>query len=255
MLNDDLDQRSQSAPSDAGDAAEEFSFAFQPIVDLDRMEIIGQEALVRGPFGEAADSVLQMVRPEIRQLFDLACRKRVVQLAGRLKLDVALHINSSAITPANLDEVLESTIAAAEAHGLAPSQLVFEFGRLEPLGSPRELNEVRDRCNEVGIQVLADNYGASEVGLKRLVVFQPNWLKLDRNLIQRIHCSQRRQALVHGLLATCRMLDIEVIASGIEDEDELDWLQGAGVGYAQGYLLGRPSFESLPRLDASCLTR
>lgn len=250
MLNETTDDRSQT-PNAPSEASEEFSFAFQPIVDLDRLEIVGQEALVRGPFGEAADSVLQTVRPEIRQLFDKACRKLVMQLAGRLGLDVSLHINSSAITPANLDEVLDSTRELAEANGVDPSSVVFEFGRLEPLGSPRELDDVRARCNRAGIRVLADNYGASEVGLKRLVVFQPDWLKLDRNLIQRIHCSSRRQALVHGLLATCRKLGTEVIASGIEEEDELDWLHGAGVCYAQGYLLGRPSFESLPAFDRS----
>ena len=254
MLNETSEERAQTSNAPSDDS-EDFSFAFQPIVDLDRLEVVGQEALVRGPFGEAADSVLQMVRPEIRQLFEKACRKRVLQLAGRLGLDVPLHINSSAITPANLDEVLDSTCELAKANGIDPSNVVFEFGRLEPLGSPRELDETRERCNRAGIRVLADNYGASEVGLKRLVVFQPNWLKLDRNLIQRIHCSQRRQALVHGLLATCRMLEIKVIASGIEEEDELDWLHGAGVRYAQGYLLGRPSFESLPGFDRSPIVR
>ena len=248
MLHNQSNGSNDRRPAGADERPAQFSFAFQPIVDLESGEVIGQEALVRGNFGEAADTVLQTIRAEIRELYDQACRKRAMEVAGRLGIDVPLHLNCAGVTPANLEQVLKDTVTLARHYGIDPGSLVFEFGRLEPLGSPRELNDVRERCASAGIQVLADNFGSSEVGLKRLVVFRPQWLKLDRNLVDRIHCSERRQALVHGVLATCRMLGIEVIASGVEHEDEVQWLRGAGVRYAQGFLYSRPAFESLPRV-------
>lgn len=246
--NTDIGGRSSPA-REIGGLDADFSFAFQPIVDLDSAEVIGHEALVRGAAGESAADVLGSIGPDSRHRFDEACRHRALYVASRLAMDGALHINCSTIVPERLESSLTSTREAAEEFGIDPTRIVLEFSRLEPLGSPRELDRAREAANRFGFSVLADNFGASEVGMKRLVVFQPQWLKLDRNLIQRIHCSERRQALVSGLLATCRLLNIDVIAGGIEEADELEWLKDAGVRYAQGYLIGRPTFESVPRFD------
>ncbi len=244
----DSERSASPAPEiDAADA--EFSFAFQPIADLETAEVIGHEALVRGAAGESASEVLGSIASSSRHCFDEACRHRALDMASRLAMDGALHINCSTIVPERLESTLASTREAAEEFGIDPTHIVLEFSRLEPLGSPRELDRAREAANRAGFAVLADNFGASELGMKRLVVFQPQWLKLDRNLVQRIHCSERRQALVSGLLATCRMLNIGVIAGGIEEPEELEWLQDAGVRYAQGYLLGRPTFESVPSFD------
>lgn len=250
--NTDTERTGPPVPGPSGPAPD-FSFAFQPIIDLDDYTVHGHEALVRGASGESADEVLASIRPEGRHQFDEACRHRALEIAARLEITGALHINCSTVTPERLETTLESTGATAEACDIDSARVVLEFNRLEPLGSPLELDRVRQAANRSGFRVLADNFGASEVGMKRLVVFQPQWLKLDRNLIQRIHCSERRQALVSGVLGTCRMLNIEVIASGIEDEDELEWLRNAGVQYAQGYLLGRPTYEAVPRFDAQRL--
>ena len=246
--NTDIETTMPPLPDGEG-TAPDFSFAFQPIVDLEESTAIGHEALVRGAGGESAAEVLGSIRPEGRHLFDEACRHRALDIAARLRMDGALHINCATVTPERLESTLASTREAAEEVGIDPTRVVLEFSRLEPLGSPRELDRVRQTANRAGFSVLADNFGASEVGMKRLVVFQPQWLKLDRNLTQRIHCSERRKALVSGLMATCRMLNIEVIAGGIEEPEELEWLRSAGIRYAQGYLLGRPTFEALSRFD------
>lgn len=246
--NTDIGRTAPPTPS-FDDVASDFSFAYQPIVALDRADVVGHEALVRGASGESASEVLGSIRPDSRHRFDEACRHRALDVAARLGMVGALHINCSAVTPERMEATLASTREAADEYGIDPSRIVLEFDRLEPLGSPRELDRVRKVANDAGFRVLADNFGASEVGMKRLVVFQPQWLKLDRNLVERIHVSERRQALIGGVLATCRMLDIDVIAGGIEDPHELEWLKDAGVRYGQGYLLGRPIFESVPRFD------
>lgn len=224
-------------------------FCFQPIVELENAAVVGHEALLRGPTGEPSVDVFGTVEPRARHRFDRICRHRALEIVARLKIEGAIHLNCSAETPDQFDRTLESTRASAASAGIDPERVVLEFDRLEPFGSPSDLHDVRKAANRSGLDVLADNYGASEVGMKRLVVFQPQWLKIDRALVARVDESEQRQALVSGLVSTCRMLDIEVIAGGVERSEELDWLKQAGVRYAQGYLLGRPIYEAVPHFD------
>ncbi|MFW5927352.1 MAG: EAL domain-containing protein, partial [Wenzhouxiangella sp.] len=132
--------------------------------------------------------------------------------------------------------------AVAEA-AIDPGRIVLEFTSLERLGNPRQLAEVRRLANRYGFRIAADNFGTGEAGLKRLAVLQPEFVKLDRELISGIGRSRRRQAMVLGILATCRSLDIEPIATGVETLDEIEWLQDAGIDRFQGYYFARPQLE------------
>ena len=222
-----------------------FRFAYQPIVRLDNIEVVGQEALVRGLGGESAVSVIDAIRPDNRYWFDQACRMRAIETAAAADLTHDLHLNGSQVTPANLAHTLQATRAAALDAGIDPRCIVLEFGNLELLGDPRSLDRVRLEAHSAGFRVLADNVGFSEVGLKRLAVFKPDFAKLDRSLIQGIDRSPRRQAIVLGIVALARALRIEIIAGGIETTAERDWLQSAGVELAQGYLFAEPCLGGL----------
>ena len=82
-----------------------FSMAFQPIVDMHTGEIFAHEALVRGPSGEGAGSVLRIVKEENRYVFDQQCRVKAIELAARLydpRQDVKLSIN---FTPPRLSRL------------------------------------------------------------------------------------------------------------------------------------------------------
>ena len=95
-------------------------------------------------------------------------------------------------------------------------------------------------------QVIAiDDFGAGYAGLNLLAEFQPHLIKLDMHLVRDIHAKGPRQAIVRGLLSTCRDLGIDVIAEGIETEEEFFWLRQEGIDLFQGYLLAKPAFEQL----------
>lgn len=218
-----------------------FSFAFQPLVEIESRKTVGHEALVRGLAGESAASVIEAIRPENLYYFDQACRMRALKVAAQRGIEKALHLNCSQVSPDNLALSIDATIECAAKHGFTPGRIVLEFGSLEMLGNPRQLDKAREMAHSAGLRVLADNLGVGEVGLKRLAVFRPDFAKLDRSLVSGIGTSARRQAIIYGLIATCMALDIEVIATGIEREAEVRWLESAGVKLAQGFLFGRPS--------------
>lgn len=228
--------------SDCGEVVDtSFGFAFQPLIELKTGKTIGHEALVRGLSGESAATVIEAIRPENRYYFDQACRMRALSAAARRGIESALHLNCSEISPDNLAMSFDATVECAREHCIDPGRIVLEFGNLEMLGNPRQLDKAREMAHTAGLRVLADNVGAGEVGLKRLAVFRPDFVKLDRSLIRGIYTSARRQAIVHGVMATCKALGIDAIATGIERTEELRWLEAAGVRLAQGFLFGRPS--------------
>lgn len=215
-------------------------FAFQPLVDEGSGETIGHEALVRGCRGESPAQIIASVRPENLFYFDQACRLGAIREASRLGLTGDLHINCTEVDPENLEAALSSTADVVQASGFEPQQIVLEFNSLERLGNPRQLARVRARANDFGFRVAADNFGTGEAGLKRLAVLRPEYVKLDRELIAGIDGSLRRQAMVLGVLASCKVLGIVPIASGVEHQSELAWLRQAGVGHFQGYYFGHP---------------
>lgn len=215
-------------------------FAFQPLVEEGSGRTIGHEALVRGCSGESPAQIIASVRPENLFYFDQACRLGAIREASRLRLKGDLHINCTEVDPETLELALKSTAQAVEASRFQPHQIVLEFNSLERLGSPRQLSQVRARANHYGFRVAADNFGTGEAGLKRLAVLRPEFVKLDRELISGVHGSLRRQAMVLGVLASCKALGIEPIAAGVEGEGEVAWLRQAGVACFQGYYFGRP---------------
>lgn len=228
-----------------------FTFAFQPIVRLSDGRLFGHEALVRGLGGEPAGQVIERISAENRYCFDQACRMRALQVAAASAIDGDLHINCSHVEPHNLELTLDTTRECAVENGILPSRVILEFSHLPMLGNPKQLDNTRQRAHARGFMVLADNIGANEVGLKRLAVFRPDYAKLDPSLIRNIDTSQRRQAIVLGLIATCRALNTELIATGIEQQAELEWIRQAGIRLAQGYLFARPALESQPVIEFS----
>lgn len=215
-------------------------FAFQPLVDAATGERTGHEALVRGCSGESPEQIVASVRPENLFYFDQACRLGAIREAARLGLTGDLHVNCTEIDPDNLDAALESTAEAARRCGFGCGRIVLEFNSLERLGNPRQLSAVRERANRHGFRVAADNFGTGEAGLKRLAVLRPEFVKFDRELINGIHNSPRRQAMVLGVVASCRALSIRPIAAGVEHAPEIEWLRQAGIDSFQGYYFGRP---------------
>lgn len=218
-------------------------FAFQPLVKAECGTTSGHEALVRGLSGECAGEIIAGVRPDNLFYFDQACRIRAILDADEMGLAGSLHLNCTEVEASTLDTALSATIQAVSQTRLAPEQIVLEFNSLARLGNPKQLANVRARANQYGFRVLADNFGLGDAGLKRLAVFGPEFIKLDRELISGVHRSRRRQAMVHGIIATCRALDVVPMAAGIEQAAEADWLRRAGVEHFQGYYFARPQTE------------
>ena len=225
---------------------EKFTFAFQPIVDVEAKRVWAYEALVRGPNGESAIQVIEQFKGDEVHQFDLEAQNRAIRLAAELGYDGRLMINmlngTLRVTPDASTMAIETAIQV----GMNPEHLTFEISEKDEIEDLETfLGSVRP-SRQAGVDYALDDFGAGFSGLNLLAGFQPNFIKLDLWLGRDIHRNGPRQAIVRGVMRTCLDLGIEVIAEGIETNDEFYWFWHAGVRLFQGYLFARPGFEALP---------
>jgi EAL domain-containing protein (putative c-di-GMP-specific phosphodiesterase class I) len=79
-----------------------------------------------------------------------------------------------------------------------------------------------------------------------LARWQPDLIKIDMELLRDIHLSRAKQAIIAGIVGIARTLDIEVLAEGVENEQELTVLRSAGISLFQGYYFAKPALMALP---------
>jgi EAL domain-containing protein (putative c-di-GMP-specific phosphodiesterase class I) len=224
-----------------------FTMAFHPIVDVSAGVVWGYEALVRGTGGEGAASVLAHVNDTNRYAFDQACRVKAIELAGALLPkgnDARLSINFMPNAVYEPRACIRASLAAAARAGFDPRRLTFEFTENERMDDTAHVRHIIAEYKRMGFTTALDDFGAGYAGLGLLADFQPDLIKIDMALIRGIEKSASRQAIVRGILAIARSLDIMVIAEGIETAAELASLRDAGIRLFQGYLFARPRLES-----------
>ena len=90
-----------------------------------------------------------------------------------------------------------------------------------------------------------DDFGNGFSGMRMLVEYLPDYIKLDRQLIADIHRKHVNQAIVKGITRMCRQLGIQPIAEGVEKAEEYHWLRRIGIRLFQGFYFARPTFEAL----------
>ena len=233
----------------AGTVDFDFSFAYQPIVDLRQRRVWGYEALVRGRHGESAASVLSRVNDCNRYAFDQRCRVKAIHLAAALGLQQVLSINflpNAVYEPAHC---LRSTLEAARQARFPADRIMFEVAESERVPQPEHLTRIFAYYRRLGFITALDDFGSGHSGLTLLSCFVPALIKIDMALIRDIPTHRAKQVIVTALLDICQQLGIEVLAEGIETAAELAWLEERGVRLIQGYYFARPGFECLPHVS------
>ncbi len=222
----------------------QFNYAFQPIVDIGARTIFAHEALVRGPEGEGALTVLSKVNEENRYRFDQACRSKAIKTAAHLHMKSMLSINFMPNAIYKPELCIRATLAAAKTHGFPIDQIIFETVEGEHINDGKWLAEILREYKRIGFLTAIDDFGAGYAGLNLLAQFQPDIVKLDMELVRNIDTSRSRQAIAKGVVRICEELGIRIIAEGIETVGEWRFFQDLGVRLMQGYLFSKPMFEA-----------
>ncbi len=219
------------------------SVAFQPIWNLTSGTVQAFEALIRpdpsyglsGP-QELFDTIEQIGRAHE---LDVICIQAILARAAELPPDAQIFLN---LSPQSLvhDLLTGATLLEAVVRaGLEPSRVVLEITE-RSIVYLDELIEKVTFLKSLGFQIALDDAGAGNAGLEMLSRLPVDLVKIDRAVVSNALTDQAARSVFLGLTTIARESHLDVVAEGIENAEMLDFVQQAGVRYAQGYLLGRP---------------
>jgi len=172
---------------------------------------------------------------------DLAARRCAILGAGAHKITQKVFINFSPNSIYDPWHCLRSTVNTVDEVGLRRDQVVFEITETERLPEIKHLQRLMKFYREEGFQVALDDMGAGYSSLNILVALQPDYVKLDRELVSCVDCEPAKAIVAGKLLETIGELGLSTIAEGIERPEELEWVSQRGAAFAQGYLFARPA--------------
>lgn len=215
---------------------------FQPIVDLRDLKVAGFEALARfaekpwrSPdvwFGEADHAGL-------RRELELAAVRRAFEKVAVFPAGAYIAINLSA-------QVVASKDLLAELGDLPAHQTVIELSESSRVDDYEGMNLIFKKLRDAGFRLAIDDVGVG-VSLSHILNLAPDLIKLDIGLCRNVDADEKRGALVAAFVSFAARVGIEVVAEGIEREEELTVLRDIGVSFGQGFHLGRPG--PLPATD------
>jgi len=223
----------------------DFSPVFQPVFDLVNGRMIGIEALSRGPRGSELESgeILFSLAERTEMLLPLERITRAQSLdaaaaAGRPDCKIFLNLSPAAVSdpdflgPLFLEEVVS--------RGLSPDQIVLEITERTYVVYQELFREVLARFRQQNFHIAVDDVGTGYSSLASLADIQPDYLKFDTVFVRGIDKHPTKQGLLEALLSFARKMHTQVIAEGIEREEELKTLRALNVPYGQGFFLARP---------------
>ena len=227
---------------------EEFRLHYQPVIDVRTGRVSSVEALIRwqhptrgllapGMFIGVAEET-GLIQPIGDWVIWAACRQladfRAAGIAG-----VKMAINISAIQMRNSDlSVLARGVI--EAYSLVPGDLVFEITESVAMEHPDETVRVLDILHDMGVELALDDFGTGYSSLSYLRMFALDKLKLDRSFVEDIGQDIDGQVICDATIGLAHNLGLEVVAEGVETEEQLAYLKARGCNLIQGYLFSRP---------------
>lgn len=230
-------------------ARKEIDAVFQPIVSLSTGEIVGAEALMRWAHGKLGpippDQFIGIaeetgVITELsRWMLERACRHAAgVRSRGLRSYRVAVNLSPRDFNdPSLIDSVREALVRC----DLTPDALDIEI--TEGTIMHEQAMEALEGLRDLGVRVVLDDFGVqySSLGyLKRLPV---DTVKIDRGFMRDIATDAYNQAIVRAVSSLAKTLHLSVIAEGVEEREQVDFVARLGVGRAQGFFFARPLSE------------
>ncbi len=237
--------------SDLREAVErkEFCVFYQPIVSLQTGRLAGFEALVRwnhprrglvspADFIPVAEETGLIVPIGDWVLAEACARLREWQLASPSHRALSLSVNLSARQVAQPD-LLEWIKKALNDSNLSPHCLKLEITESVVMENAEAAALMFKQLRSLGVQLSIDDFGTGYSSLSYLHRFPLNYLKIDRSFVARL-TTDNDNAIVRTISTLARNLGMEVIAEGIETEEQFAQLRMLGCEYGQGYLFSPP---------------
>ena len=226
---------------------ENFRVVFQPIVEIRSRCIRGVEALVRWtgadgkpvspedfiPMAEETGMMPSLSEVLFRMTADafLALRRAVPGIY--LSLNVSATLFRDRIVESMLQDIVEG-------QGILPSEVLLEITETALIANMEDCRDTLVRLHGKGYTIAIDDFGAGNSSISYLQNFPISKLKIDRSFVQGIVSHDEDWTLVRAILRMSEVLQVGVIAEGVETEEQERLLDGLNCPLGQGYLYYRP---------------
>ncbi|WP_413206321.1 EAL domain-containing protein [Rhodospirillum sp. A1_3_36] len=221
---------------------------YQPQVDASTGRLTGLEALVRWNHPNrglvAAEDFLPFVEQSglhatlDRWVMETACRQsRSWRDKGLSFPPVAINLSARHFEADDLYDFMANMLAST---GARPQDLAIEITETVMMRISTRTKDLLRRLRSLGFQVVIDDFGTGFASLSYLREFPLDRLKIDKTFVGELPGNMEDSAIIRAVLALARELGLDVLAEGVERQDQADWLREAGCHMQQGYLHGHP---------------
>jgi len=225
----------------------EFVLHYQPQVDLQSGEIVGVEALIRWihpqlgmvspsdfiPVAEETGVIVPIGEWVLRE----ACRDLKRWHEQGYPLRVAVNLSGRQLKESAL---VVTVLATLREVGVEPNWLELELTESMLMDASTDIVDRLHALTDAGIQLAIDDFGTGYSSMSYLKTFPVRALKIDRSFVRGLPQNPEDAAITRAIIAMARSLKMEIVAEGIETQEQSDFLRANGCDKSQGYLYGRP---------------
>ncbi|MBP2641379.1 MAG: diguanylate cyclase/phosphodiesterase [Firmicutes bacterium] len=229
-------------------ARQEFTLNYQPLLSVDGNSLRGFEALLRwncSEFGSVSPMEFIPIAEEIGLINDVgrwvlqnACAK-LAELLKKTGGDFIMSVNVSALQIKDVD-FIHDVAATLEKHKFRPAHLELEITESAVVGSMEEAVAMLKQLRKMGVKVSLDDFGTGYSSLSYLHHLPIDTIKIDKTFFQDIVFNRRAQDMLDGIVFLSRRLGLSVVAEGIEEEAQADYIASTDCDFVQGYYYQEP---------------
>jgi diguanylate cyclase (GGDEF)-like protein len=226
---------------------------FQPIVANKQGDIFAYEALIRGPINSPFHSPVNLFNEATQQgrlvELELLCRELSIQQFQTLQLSGKLFLNASPETLFQPGFRAGQTLKMLKNANLSPNRVVIELTEHSPLENYETIREAIKHYKEMGFEIAMDDLGSGYSGLRMWYELRPDYVKIDRYFMCNIGADKVKQQFVLSIKNIASELNCDVIAEGVETEDEFKFIEKIGLPFCQGFYIAKPATLPLRKVD------
>lgn len=218
-----------------------FGVAYQPIIDATNREVVGVEALARWPGPSPMTPERFIPVAEEHGMIDLLCevvlRTAIAELAARPDLNLAINVSALQLNNKNM---VGNIVTVLRELGFPASRLELEFTETHLIRNKRRTKEIISQLQGAGIKVALDDFGTGYASVGYLRDFAFDTIKLDRSLAHSLGEGRDVRKIVQGTVLIAKGLSANVVAEGIETEEQAGIMKMLGANKLQGYYFAKP---------------
>lgn len=234
----------------------EFFLEYQPQYTIKDHKLIGVETLIRWnhptkgvllplEFIPLAEEI-GLIVPLGEWLIQAACQQnKTWQQKGLPFIPIAVNVATKQFIQPNFIEIIKNILSSTE---LEPKYLEVEVTENVILSTPSVLDAIKE-LKKMGVNIIIDDFGTGNSGLNYLQKIPIDQLKIDKSFIQNIHSSRSDEVIIEAIIDMANTLNLQVVAEGIETDDQLKFLEDLSCHKFQGFYFNKPiSAEEFEKL-------